>query len=141
VLSVDKAQFFRDFIQSSEVQKIRHPLYGALLYSPLYLLSHMKLTNNTWDQEKMLKVCTKLLPDVVNNLSALQLLKALGNNKPTILVKTENLLWECLMEITTGKDVCYSAMKRFFSRVDWDAIAMVSEAKQAHFTDSELFEH
>jgi hypothetical protein len=93
------------------------------------------------DAEGSRYVCTKLLPDVVNNLSALQLSKALGNNKPTILVKMENLLWECLMEIVTGKGVCYSVMKRFFSRVDWDAIAMVSEAEQAHFADSELFEH
>ena len=72
---------------------------------------------------------------------ALQLSKALGNNnKPAIVVKTKNLLWECLLEIVTGKDVCYSAVKRFFSKVDWDAIAMVSEADQAHFADGESFE-
>jgi len=55
-LTEDEARFFREFIKTSEVQKMCHPLYGALLYSPLYLLSHRKLTNNAWDQDKMLKV-------------------------------------------------------------------------------------
>jgi len=55
-LSPEEAEFFRNFIRTSEIQKIRHPLYGALLYSPLYLLSSRKLTANAWDQSKMLKV-------------------------------------------------------------------------------------
>ena len=70
MLSDDEAQFFQEFIKTSEVQKIRHPLYGALLYLPLYLLSHRKLTSNAWDQDKMLKVCTMLLPDAINSLSS-----------------------------------------------------------------------
>jgi hypothetical protein len=136
-LSTEEGKFLRDFIRSSEVQKLRHPLYGALLYSPLYLLSGKKLTNNAWDQEKMLKVRMILIQNVINAYSTWQLSKALGNNKPAILVKTEKLLWECLLAIATGKDVCYTALKTFFSKVDWDAIAMVSEADRAHFTDGE----
>jgi len=58
-LSDEEAQYFRTFIRTSEIQKIRHALYGALLYSPLYLLTHRKLSSNAWDQEKMLMVRRK----------------------------------------------------------------------------------
>jgi len=45
------------------------------------------------------------------------------------------LLWDSLLAIATGKDPVYKAMNRFFSNVDWNEIAMVSEADQAHFAD------
>jgi hypothetical protein len=61
MLSDDEAQFFQQFIATAEISKIRHPLYGAVLYSPLYLLADRKLTSNSWDQEKMIKVSTMLL--------------------------------------------------------------------------------
>jgi hypothetical protein len=61
MLSDDKAQFFQQFITTAEISKIQHPLYGAVLYSPLYLLADWKLTSNSWDQEKMMKVSTMLL--------------------------------------------------------------------------------
>ena len=57
MLNNEEADFLRNFIRTSEIQKIRHALYGALLFSPLYLLTHRKLTGNAWDQEKMLKAC------------------------------------------------------------------------------------
>jgi hypothetical protein len=56
MLTPDEAEFFSGFIRAAEIQKICHPLYGALLFSPLYLLSHRKLTSNAWDQGDMLKV-------------------------------------------------------------------------------------
>ena len=34
-----------------------------------------------------------------------------------------------------GKESVYKAMTAFFSKVDWNEIAMVSEADQAHFAD------
>ena len=55
-LTPEEFLFFESFIRSSETQKIRHPLYGALLFSSLYLLTPLKLANNAWDQEKMVKV-------------------------------------------------------------------------------------
>jgi hypothetical protein len=55
-LTKDENSFLEEFIGSLQIHKIRHALYGALLFSPLYLLSRKKLTNNAWDQEKMLKV-------------------------------------------------------------------------------------
>src|SRR5258708_23492090 len=137
-LTEEEAEMFREFVKSSEIQRIRHPLYGAVLYSPLYLLSSRKLTSNAWDQDKMLKVGAILSLDISKD-SALQLSKALGNNKPALLVKMETLLWECILEIATGKDVCYNALSRFFSNADWDAIAMVSEVDRAHFADGEFF--
>lgn len=139
MLSEDEAQFFQQFIRSAEIPKIRHPLYGALLYSPLYLLADRKLTGNSWDQERMMKVSPKCLMDVVDIYSVLQLSKALGNDKPAILVKVENLLWECILDIATGKVVCYEALRRFFTRVDWDSIVMVSERDRTHFADGEFF--
>jgi hypothetical protein len=56
MLTKDEATYFQNFIKTTEIQKIRHALYGALLYSPLYVLMSHKLINNAWDQEKMLKV-------------------------------------------------------------------------------------
>jgi hypothetical protein len=138
MLSEDEAQFFQQFIRAAEIPKIRHPLYGALLYSPLYLLADCKLTSNSWDQERMMKVSPKFLIDVVEIDSVLQLSKALGNDKPTILVKVENLLWECILDIAMGKAVCYEALRRFFMMVNWDSMVMVSESDQSHFADGEF---
>jgi len=59
MLSKEEVAFFKDFIKMNKIQKIRHMLYSALLFSPLYLLTHTKLIHNTWDQEKMLKVHTQ----------------------------------------------------------------------------------
>ncbi len=125
-----------EFIRSAQIHKIRHALYGALLYSPLYLLSRKKLTNNSWDQEKMLKARRIIhsLPQLyLTNI--LQLSKALGNRKPAILVRIERLLWECVLLIATGKTEVFSALPDFFSKVPWDELDMISEVDQAHFAD------
>jgi len=53
MLNNEEADFLHHIIRMPEIQKIRHALYGALLFSPLYLLTHRKLTGNAWDQEKM----------------------------------------------------------------------------------------
>jgi len=57
LLTKEEATFLQEFIKTTEIQKIRHALYGALLFSPLYLFTTRKLTGNAWDQERMLKVC------------------------------------------------------------------------------------
>jgi len=57
-LNDEESAFFESFMRSSEIQKVRHALYGALLFSPLYLLVPLKISNNAWDQEKMVKVRT-----------------------------------------------------------------------------------
>ncbi len=125
-----------EFIRLVQIHKIRHALYGALLYSPLYLLSQKKLTNNAWDQEKMLKVRSIIhshpQPYLTN---LLQLSKALGNQKPAILVRIERLLWECVLLIATGKTEIFSALPAFFSKVPWNELDMISEVDQAHFAD------
>ena len=56
MLTPDEVEFFSTFIRAAEIQKIRHPLYGTLLFLLLYLLSHQKLTNNAWNQGDMVKV-------------------------------------------------------------------------------------
>lgn len=65
----------------------------------------------------------------------MQLSKSLGNTKPAIVVKIERLLWQTLLEIATGKAPVYKAMTTFFSTLDWDEVAMVSEVDRAHFAD------
>jgi hypothetical protein len=65
MLTEEEANFFQDFIKTMEVQKIRHALYGALLYSPLYLLTSKKLTSNAWDQERMLKVRSRTFFSII----------------------------------------------------------------------------
>ena len=55
-----------------------------------------------------------------------------------ILVKIENMLWECVLDVATGRDVGYNALRRFFMKVDWDSIAMASEIERAHFADGEF---
>ncbi len=65
----------------------------------------------------------------------LQLSKALGNQKPAILVRIERLLWECVLLIATGKTEIFSALPAFFSKVPWNELDMISEVDQAHFTD------
>jgi hypothetical protein len=39
-----------------EINRMRHPLYGALLFSPLYLLADKKLTWHAWTQAGMIRV-------------------------------------------------------------------------------------
>jgi hypothetical protein len=51
------------------------------------------------------------------------------------VVKVERLLWECILQIATGKEGSYKAIINFFSKVDWDVISMVSDANRAHFAD------
>ena len=68
----------------------------------------------------------------------MQLLKALGNCKPAIIANIEVLLWQCVMDIATGKAECYDSLNTFFSKVDWDALAMVSEADRAYFQNGEF---
>lgn len=87
-----------------------------------------------WDQEKMMKVCVSdedlwTLADSI----APKLSKSFGNRKPPIVVKVERLLWECILRIATGTHGCYNSLKEFFSKVDWDEIAMVSEADRHYF--------
>jgi hypothetical protein len=65
MLTKDEANFFEDFIKTTEIQKIRHTLYSTLLYSPLYLLTSKKLTSNAWDQEKMLKVRSRTFFSII----------------------------------------------------------------------------
>jgi len=43
------------------------------------------------------------------------------------------------MDVATGKAECHISLDKFFSKVDWDALAMVSEADRAHFRDGEYF--
>lgn len=136
-LNEEESAFFESFVRSSEIQKVRHALYGALLFSPLYLLVPLKISNNAWDQEKMVKVRTSQSGMLSSNTQChpLQLSKALGNHKPPILVKIEQLLWECLLQIAKGKDKCYNTLNKFFQEVDWDEIAMISEDDRGHFAD------
>ena len=47
-------------------------------------------------------------------------------------------MWESLISIATGKESCFKAIKGFFSNIDWDEIAMVSEADRAYFADGEF---
>jgi hypothetical protein len=68
-----------------------------------------------------------------------QLSKALGNKKPASLVKIERLLWECVLGIATGREACYEALTIFLSKVDWDEIAMISEADRSHFANGVVF--
>lgn len=56
-----------------------------------------------------------------------------------MLVKIERFLWECLLQISTGKDNCYNVLNKFFHEVDWDEIAMVSEDDRGHFADGVFF--
>ena len=48
-------------------------------------------------------------------------------------MKIERLLWECVLGIATGKKGCYDSLVGFFSKVDWEEIAMVSEADRRYF--------
>ena len=135
-LTKEENAFLEEFILSVQIHKIRHALYGALLFFPLYLLSRRKLTNNAWDQEKMLKIRWIIHYHPQAHLTnILQLSKGLGNQKPAILVKIEQLLWDCLLLIATGKTEVFSALPDFFSKVPWDELAMISEVDQAHFAD------
>lgn len=140
LLNNEETAFFENIVRSSEIQKVRHALYGALLFSPLYLLVPLKISNNAWDQEKMVKVRTgeHVMLGSIAQCHPLQLSKALGNRKPPMLVKIERLLWECLLQISTGKDTCYNALNKFFHEVDWDEIAMISEDDRGHFADGVL---
>ncbi len=143
MLTDEEAAFLQNFIRMSEIQKICHALYGALLFSPLYLLTHRKLTGNAWDQEKMLKAHLKNTSFQISNGTAysitLQLSKSLGNTKPAIIVHIERLLWEMLLAIATGQESVYEAMNNFFSKVDWDEIAMVSDCNWAYFSDGRYY--
>jgi len=55
-LNTDEAKFLDCLLNENEINKLCHPLYGALLYSPLYLLVQRKLTGNAWSQEQMVLV-------------------------------------------------------------------------------------
>ena len=72
MLTDEEAAFWHDFIRTSEIQKIRHALYGALLFLPLYLLTHRKLTGNAWDQEKMLKACPEIASLNISHVTLIQ---------------------------------------------------------------------
>lgn len=80
-----------------------------------------------------------ILSSIVIDGSFPQLAKSLGNKKPAILVKVERLLWECILQVATGQERCYKALGDFFSKVDCDEMAMVSEADCAHFADGWWF--
>jgi hypothetical protein len=54
------AQLMRIF-EGKELLKLRHPLQGALLFSPLYLLTGRKLSGNQWDQSKMIQASRNLV--------------------------------------------------------------------------------
>lgn len=69
-------------------------------------------------------------------MKILQLSKALGNQKPAILVRIERSLWESLLLIATGKAEVFSAVPDFLSKVPWDDLDMMSEVDQEHFADS-----
>jgi hypothetical protein len=55
-LTKDEEIYFEFFCEAKELYKLRHASYAALLISPLYLLSGRKITNNAWDQSRLLQV-------------------------------------------------------------------------------------
>lgn len=46
-------QAFLEQLSTIEQYKLAHPLTGALLFSPLYLLTDRKLTSNSWQGKDM----------------------------------------------------------------------------------------
>lgn len=63
MLTTKEHAFLETIMGSNDHHKLRHPLQSALLFSPLYLLSDKKMTNNSFDQERMILVGDRS-PDV-----------------------------------------------------------------------------
>ena len=128
----------KDLVNAEEVQKLRHPLYGALLYSPLYLLVDKKLTHNAWSQQHMVLV-SRIIMDLVskNSLKSLQLSKALGNEKPDLIVKLERGLWRVLVEVATGQKNVLLALKEWLESIKWEELQVVDVVATDFFLDAE----
>jgi hypothetical protein len=57
----DEEKYFECFREVKELYKLRHACFASLLISPLYLLTGRKVTNNTWDQARVLRVSNRML--------------------------------------------------------------------------------
>jgi hypothetical protein len=122
-----------------DIGKLRHPLYGALLFSPIYLLVDRKVPHNAWSQFNMILASRLLcMADGFAYYSLLpppQLSKALGNQKPELLTSIEHALWKVLLDIATGRNTAFPAMHDFFSNLPWDELQMVDASISEFFTD------
>jgi hypothetical protein len=63
----------------------------------------------------------------------LQVAKALGNSKPTIVQVIELSLWKSLLSIALGQDSPYNAMNTFFGSFDWEDLKRVDAHDRNYF--------
>ena len=138
-MSTQEHTFLESILGSNDHHKLRHPLQSALLFSPIYLLSNKKMTNNSFDQEKMMLV-GGLASGTRRDLKTLQLSKTLGNNKPAILTGIENQLWRSLLDIATGKASALTALQTFVGNVPWNELDMLDDCA-AEFFSSKSYAH
>lgn len=60
-LTAEEIKELKRMFGGKELMKLRHPLQGALLFSPLYLLTSRKIAGNQWDQNNMIRVRSYLV--------------------------------------------------------------------------------
>lgn len=135
MLSMAEELYFDSFRESKELFKLRHAAYGALLISPLYLLSGKKITNNYWEQSRMLQVSKYLFNSFSENDGS-QYSKALGNNKSQPLVRVEMELWKALLTVARGRDTMFAAMQNFYSTITSDELEAVEIVDRAFYSSS-----
>jgi hypothetical protein len=111
----------------------RYPLHAALLISPLVLLVDKKLMSGCLDQLKLVTVSECLTFSYLLILISSQASKALGNQRPKVLVDIELRFWNALLSIAFGKASAYSAVQDFISSVPWDKVAGVTQIEKDFF--------
>ena len=60
--------------------------------------------------------------------------KAIGNDKPDILVRIELQLWRALFNVATGRDTIFTAMETFFAQLPMDELDDVAPADREFFS-------
>jgi hypothetical protein len=64
--------------------------------------------------------------------------KAIGNDKPDILVRVELELWKVLLKVATGRDTIFAAMQTFYTNITQDELQDVATEDREFFSASML---
>jgi hypothetical protein len=60
--------------------------------------------------------------------------KAIGNNKPDMLVRIELHLWRALFNVATGRDTIFTVMETFFAQIPMDELDGLAPADREFFS-------
>ncbi|ESK82052.1 hypothetical protein Moror_13424 [Moniliophthora roreri MCA 2997] len=88
-------------VETKVPKRVRQPLFMAVTISPLILLVNISLLGNDIKRDRMVEAWF-----------------ALGNDKPKMLVKIENWLWEGLFDMGRKGTFAEHALEKFLKRVD-----------------------